>query len=178
MNNKEEQILKEIINYFKENKMMPTRRTLQKRLNFQSVNSITYYIKSLEKQNYLIRNKDNKLILNEYTLFYNNNLKNIKIINANNKYVQITLFKHKKYIAYQIHNDYFNNIGILRNDILVIEIKDKLKQNDLGLFLIDKKYRILRYSYQDGFYILSDKEQMILNKVKIIGKVILIERKI
>lgn len=177
MNEKEEKILEEIINYYKENKVMPTRRYLQKVFNFKSVNSITKYIKSLEEQNYLIRNKDNKIILNKYTN-ENTNLKTITIINMNNKHINLILDKNKKYVAYRIHNNYFNNIGILRNDILVIEINKRLKPNDLGLFIIDKEYRIMKYNYKDGFYLLSDKEDILLNKVNIIGKVIMIERKL
>lgn len=177
MNEKEEKILEEIINYYKENKVMPTRRYLQKVFNFKSVNSITKYIKSLEEQNYLIRNKDNKIILNKYTN-ENTNLKTITIINMNNKHINLILDKNTKYVAYKIHNNYFNNIGILRNDILVIEINKRLKPNDLGLFIIDKEYRIMRYNYKDGFYLLSDKEDILLNKVNIIGKVIMIERKL
>ena len=177
MNEKEEKILEEIINYYKKNKVMPTRRYLQKIFNFKSVNSITKYIKSLEEQNYLIRNKDNKIILNKHTN-ENTNLKTITIINMNNKHINLILDKNKKYVAYKTHNNYFNNIGILRNDILVIEINKKLKPNDLGLFIIDKEYRIMRYNYKDGFYLLSDKEDILLNKVNIIGKVIMIERKL
>lgn len=177
MNEKEEKILEEIINYYKENRIMPTMRYLQKVFNFKSVNSITKYIKSLEEQNYLIRNKDNKLILNKYNN-ENTNLKMITVINMNNQYLNIILDKNKKYVAYKIHNDYFNNIGILRNDILVIEINKRLKSNDLGLFIIDKKYQIMKYNYKDGFYLLSDKEDILLNKVNIIGKVIMIERKL
>ena len=115
MTEKEEQILKEIITYVKENKVMPTRRYLQRKLNYKSVNSITWYIKSLEKENYLIRNKYNKLILNNSSNEYYTGLKNIKIINSKNN-LQIILNKNKRYIAYKINNNYFNNIGILKEE--------------------------------------------------------------
>ena len=178
MNQKEEEILKEIVSYYNKNKVMPTFRYLQKRFNFKSVNSITRYIKSLEQQHYLIRNNNNnKVILSEYS-GNNTNLKTINVINMNNKYINIILNKNKKYLAYKINNNYFNNMGILKNDILVIEINKRLKPNDLGLFIIDKKYRIMKYNYKDGFYLLSDKEEILLNKVNIIGKVIMIERKL
>ena len=177
MKEKEELILQEIINYYKDNRIMPTRRLLQKKLNFKSVNSITQYLKSLEKQNYLKRNNDNKLVLNNYSEL-NKNLKTIKIINMNNKYVNITIDKHKRYLAYKIHNNYFNNQGILRNDVLIVEEKKELKSGELGLFIIDNKYRIMKYEYHDGFYLLSDNEELLLNRVKILGKVIMIERKL
>ncbi len=177
MNQKEEEILKAIKDYFKENYTMPTRRYLQKLFNYKSINSITRIVKSLEEKNYLIRNKNNKLILNNNSLYHNENLKQIKVIN-NNSLLNIVLDKRKNYLAYKIHNNFFNSIGILRNDILVIEQNKKLKDNDIGLFIIDKQYRVMKYNYKDGFYILTDNEEILLNQVKIIGKVIMIERKL
>ena len=177
MKEKEEILLNEIVNYYKRNGVMPTRRFLQKILNYKSVNSITKYFKSLEEQNYLTRNSDGKIILNKYVID-NTNLKTINIINTTNETCKLIIDRNKKYVAYKIHNDYFSNIGILRNDILIIELNKTLKDNDIALFIINKQYRIMKYRYQDGFYILKDKEEILLNRVKIIGKVIMIERKL
>lgn len=177
MKEKEEILLNEIVNYYKKNGVMPTRRFLQKTLNYKSVNSITKYFKSLEEQNYLTRNSDGKIILNKYVID-NTNLKTINIINTTNETCKLIIDRNKKYVAYKIHNNYFNNIGILRNDILIIELNKTLKDNDIALFIINKQYRIMKYRYQDGFYILKDKEEILLNRVKIIGKVIMIERKL
>lgn len=174
MNKKEEQILNEIIKYVKDNSVMPTMRYLQKKLLFKSVNSITQYIKSLEEQNYLKRNSLGKLILNNYN--ENINIKTIKIINTRNNYIHLILNKSEKYIAYKLHNDYFNNIGLFRNDILIVKKTNKLKNNNLGLFIIDNKYRVMKYKFIDGFYILKDNEELLLNKVKILGKVIMAEK--
>ena len=178
MNQKEEAILKEIINYVTVNKTMPTRRYLQKKLNFKSVNSITEYMKSLENENYLIRNKDNKLILNNYSFFYQSGLKSIKVLNRSKEKIQLFLNKGKKYFAYKMPNNTFYNRGIHTGDILIIEINKKLQNNDLGLFIIDSKYRIMTYNYKDGFYYLKDNDELILNKVKILGKVIIVEKKL
>ena len=177
MSEKEEKVFKEIINYYQENKTMPTRRFLQKKLNFKSINSITRYIKSLEEQNYLIRNQYGRIIINSYN-YDNVNIKTINVINTAKELCNILIDKNKKYIAYKFHNDCFKNIGILRNDILIIEVNKKLKENDIGLFIIDGKYRIMKYNYKDGFYILKDNEEILLNKIKTIGKVIMIERKL
>ena len=177
MNPKEEEILNVIINYFKENNTMPTRRYLQKRFGYKSINSITQYLLSLEKQSYLKRNSESKLVLNNHMMPYQDNLKIIKIINTN-RFIKLFLNKRKKYMAYKINNNYFNNIGIIKNDLLIIEITDKIKPNNLGLFIIDGKYRIMQYNYRDGFYLLMDNEELILNKIKIVGKVIQIIRKL
>ena len=174
MNKKEEQILNEIIKYVRDNSIMPTMRYLQKKLLFKSVNSITQYIKSLEKQNYLKRNTLGKLILNNYN--ENTNIKVIKIINTRNDYIHLLLNKNEKYFAYKLHNEFFNNIGLFRNDILIIKKTNKLKNNNLGLFIIDNKYRVMKYKFKDGFYILKDTEELLLNKVKILGKVIMAEK--
>ena len=92
--------------------------------------------------------------------------------------MKLVLDKNEKYVAFKIHNDYFNNIGIFRNDLLIIKNSKKIKNNDLGLFIVDNKYRIMKYNYKDGFYSLKDKEELLLNKVKIIGKVIMVEKKL
>ena len=57
-------------------------------------------------------------------------------------------------------------------DYLIIEKTNNLEDNDIGLFVINKKYRIMKYFYKDGFYILKDNEVLTLYKVRIIGKVI------
>ena len=63
MNSNEEKILEMIVNYVKENNYMPTRRFLQKKLGFKSVNSITYYINLLIEHNYLKKNNYGKLLI-------------------------------------------------------------------------------------------------------------------
>lgn len=173
---KEEILLKEIISFYKKNKEMPTIRYLRDKLGYKSNYSIQTLLKQLEKENYLIRNEQKKLIL-ENQIIDNENLKIIKIINSNSN-VSIILNKEKKYTAYLLKNNYFTNNGLYKNDIIIIEKTKKLENGDYGLFLIDKKYRFMQYTFKDGFYILQDNDKIILNKVKIIGKAIMIERKI
>ena len=177
MNNKEEEIIKEINDYFIHNKDMPTIRFLQKKLNYRSPNAIYYYFKSLEKKGYLIRNTNNQLVIDECGLNYQKSIKKINVINRKGLYVNLFLNKNKNYLAYQLNNDYFISDCILRNDILVIQTDKNISNNDLGLFIINGKYKIMKYNYKDGFYILKDKEEIILNRIKLIGKVIFIERK-
>ncbi len=178
MTEKEEIIIRTINHYYQENKTMPSLRYLQKELGYKSSNSISQYLKKLESKGYLRRNKNNRLIIDNSIFHYNENLKNIEIINRKKDYIKIILNKNKDYIAYQVNNDIFKKRGIIKKDILIIEKKKELDNNDIGLFIIDNKYRIMIYNYHDGFYILRDKEELILNKVKIVGRVILIERKI
>ena len=178
MSIKEERVLNEIIIFFNYNKTMPTMRYLQKKLGYKSVNSITWYIKSLLKQNYLFKNSDGKIVIYNESNNYKDGLKKLTIINTKNKFINLYLNKNKNYLAYKIRHNYFNKMGILKNDILIIEINKKLKNNDLGLFIIDNEYRIMNYYYKDGFYLLKDKEELVLYQTKIIGKVIMIEKKL
>ena len=154
---------------------MPTIKYLQKKLKYKSDNSIRQFIKSLEKKNYLNRTENNKLYINNIESPYN--LKNIKIINTN-KEINIYIKSNKQYIAYELNNNYFEKYHILKGDVLVIEKTKKIQNNELGLFIINKKYRIMKYFYQDGFYILKDNKEVILYKINLIGKVIEIKRKI
>lgn len=176
MTEKEEIVYKKIIKYYKENKCIPTIRELLKELDYKSTNTIYKYIKKLEDKGYLKRNKNNKLVIKEEIDLYNNEVTSIMVINTK-EILTLNLNKNKKYIGYKIKHDYFNKLYIKKNDYLIIEKTNKLNNNDLGLFVINKKYRIMEYEYIDGFYILKDKEREILNKVKILGKVISIYRK-
>ena len=175
MTSKEATVLEEIKNYYKENSNMPSIRFLQKKLNYKSSNSISQFLNSLEKEHYLIRNAQNDLVLSNPT--YDNNLKTIHIVNTN-KFIQIFLLKDKKYVGFLLKHNYFKDDNILKNDLLIIEVNKKVQENDFGLFIINNKYRIMKYNYLDGFHILTDKEQLILSKVKLIGKVIKLERNI
>ena len=177
MQEKEEEILMIIKDFYKENKLMPSFRYIQKKAGYKSINSIEQYIKSLENKGYLIRNYFNKLIINDNTT-YDVNIKRIKILNVKNGFIYLNLNKRKNYLGYRLKNNFFQNQGILKNDILIIERKTYLKNDEIGLFIIDNKPRIMIYNYQDGFFILKDNETLILNKVKIIGKIVQIVRKI
>ena len=176
MTEKEEVVYQKIIKYYKENKRIPTIRELLRELNYKSTNTIYQYMKKLESKGYLKRNKNNKLVINEEIDLSNNETINITVINTK-EILALNLNKEKKYIGYKIKHDYFNKQYIKKNDYLIIERTNKLITNDLGLFVINKKYRIMEYEYKDGFYILKGKEKEILNKVKIIGKVISVYRK-
>ena len=176
MTEKEELILKTICQYIKDNNTMPTRRFIQRKLNYKSVNSITQYFKSLEQKGYLKYNNNHKLIIGNS--LYNNNLKNIKIVNQKNQTIELLLNKKKNYLGYRLNNNCFENEFILKGDTLIIEKKKELNVGDIGLFIIDNHYRVMKYNYRDGFYLLSDKETLYLNHVKIIGKVIKIIRTI
>ena len=175
MTKKEEIILQMIYDYFKENKTMPSRRTLQEKLQFKSVNSITQYLNSLEKKGYLIRN--NKRLTINNTVYFNN-IKKIKVLNTSNSYLEVSLNNKKTYFAIKLNNNHFINDNIIKNNILIIKKRKTLNNGDLGLFIIDNNYQIKRYSFKDGFYLLTSNDTIILNKVHIIGKVIQIIRKI
>ena len=174
---KEKEILKTIIDYYNQNKLMPSMRYLKDKVHVKSINTIYYYIKKLEKEGYLIRNKDNKRILEKNYQDFNKGLRIIKVINSND--TVMTIFKNNKsYLAFKVKDNIFQENGILKNDILIIERTKNLKNNDLGLFIINKKKYIMKYFYQDGFYILESDIKRFYSKVNIIGKAIYLERKI
>ena len=100
----------------------------------------------------------------------------MKVVNTKEKLI-LKLDIRKKYVGYKIKNDYFNDLYIKKMDYLIIEKTNNLKDNDLGLFVINKKYRIMKYFYKAGFYILKDSEILTLYRVKIIGKVVGVYRK-
>ena len=176
MNNNEQLILKKIYEYIRKNGYMPSYRYLQQELGYKSHNSISQYIKSLERKGYFERNNIGKLVLN-YCFLNKYFIVNIKIINTKHQYLPYIVNDNNQYIAYMIKKNCFYDDNIIKNDILIIKRTDKLNNNDYGLFIIDEKYRLMKYKYNNGFYILNDDEEIILNKVKTIGKVVAVERK-
>lgn len=176
MTEKEEQIYHQITNYYQENKIMPSVRELQNILGYKSPNSIYQIIKQLETKGYLERNSHNKIVLVDNPILEPSEFVTMKVVNTKEKLI-LNLDIRKKYVGYKIKNDYFNDLYIKKMDYLIIEKTNKLEDNDLGLFVINKKYRIMKYFYKDGFYILEDNEIITLYRVKIIGKVIGVYRK-
>ena len=177
MNEKEMLILQEIINYYNDNKLMPTVRYLKEKMHFESTSSIHYYLNKLEKKEYLIKNNSGKRILNNNYNEFEKGLKIIKTINANES-IKIYLDTNKDYYAFKMNNDNLINEGIIKGDLLIILKTKKLKNNDIGLFKINKKYYIMKYFYKDNIYILESDIKRYYDHVNIIGKVIYLERKI
>ena len=147
---------------------------LQEKFHYKSRNAIYKHLKILEHEGYLTK-VNNKFILNKNSFLIDNGIIIIKIIN-NNKKLFLYLDKKREYLGFMLENNYFKKNNLIKGDVLIVEKNKKLKNNDLGLFIIDNTYRIMTYRFQDGFYILEDNEQIILNKVNIIGKVIMVER--
>jgi repressor LexA len=177
MNNTEKILLKEIIDYYKKNRLMPSIRYLMKKISANSTNTIYYHLNKLEEYGYLKRNNMNKRIINDDYRYFANDLKYIKVLNEN-ILVKMVLNNKKEYLAFTIKNNYFKDNNIIKGDILIIEKNKQLKNNDLGLFVINNNYYIKKYFYKDGFYILEDDKREYFNNINIIGKVIYVERKI
>ena len=161
---KEKRVYESIKKFIKKNNYSPTIRELSKILVYKSTRTIHMYLQKLKEKNYITyNNKPRSIIIN------NEFKKNLLIINTK-KVLEINFDEH--IIIYQINNDYFKKDAIKRNDYLIINTKSHIKNNDLGLFIINKDYRIMKYNYIDGFYILEDKEQLIVCEIKLIGKVV------
>ena len=172
----DQRILNEIINYQKKNMVMPSIRYLQKKFGFKSHNSIVYYLKKLEKEKYLIRNYNKQLTVN-LKIPNPSQYQFIKIINDKYK-TFVGLYDSNKYLAYKQLNNDLNIFSIYKNDILIINTHKKIKNNELGLFIINNQYKIMKYFSKDGYFILKSTQIIITEKINLIGKVIMIERKI
>lgn len=179
MSEKAKEILNVIIDYYNNNKTMPSIRYLMNIVNIKSTSTIHYHLNKLEKKGYLKRNKSNNRILSENYENLKNGLKIIEIINDKNKdKIKIIIDDDNNYVAFKVKDNLLKEDGIIKGDILIIKKINKLKNNDLGLFMINNKYYIMKFFYKDGFYILESNEKRIYNKIKIIGKVMYLERKI
>ena len=165
LNEKEKKVLAAIQMYIKKNNISPTIRELCEILNYKSTKTIYKYLNSLKKKNFLSyqNNKKRSIIVNHYIK------RQIMVINTK-KMIDINIDNNT--ILYQIKNSFFTEYAINKNDYLIINTNIEIKNNELGLFLINNKYRIMKYTYIDGYYILEDNEREILYEIKIIGKVV------
>ncbi len=177
MSEKAKEILNVIIDYYNNNKTMPSIRYLMNIVNIKSTSTIHYHLNKLEKKGYLKRNKSNNRILSENYESLKNGLKIIEVINDKDK-IKIIIDDNNNYIAFKVKDNILKEVGIIKGDILIIKKTTTLKNNDLGLFMINNKYYVMKYFYKDGFYILESDVKRIYNKIKIIGKVMYLERKI
>lgn len=168
-----QKVLNIIYDYYKKNGFMPSIRELQVIMNYKCHNSIYKILKQLEEDGILIHNKDKR----KWSLvdIKNETLK-LKVLNEDS-YITITN-DNNNYAVYKLDNNNLQKNDLLKNDYLIIKKTKNLNNYDLGLFFYNNNYHVMNYIYLDGFYMLSDNQNKeVLNKVKIIGKVIGLQRK-
>ena len=168
-----EKVLNVIYDYFRKTGFMPSIREIQGIMKYKCHNSVYKAFKQLEEEGYLIHDKKKR----KWSLVdINKEILKIKVLNEDS---YITLQNdNDKYAVYKLDNNNLRNNDLLKNDYLIIKKTKYLKNYDLGLFFYNNNYHVMNYIYLDGFYMLSDnKNKEVLNKVKIIGKVIGLQRK-
>lgn len=158
----ENKIYEVICESYKRNGIEPSIRDIGKELGIKYHNGIYYYLKKLEKKN-LIKHINGKWVLNKCDGY------SVNVLNEN-RYFILDYSKNERFI-FKIKNNYFNDLMIKKNDYLIIE-SHKLNNGDLGLFIINDEYRIMRYEYKEGFYLLSDNSVEVVSKINCIGKVV------
>ena len=164
MTEKEFIIYKAIQEFIKNNNYSPSIRELCTILGYKSTKSIYNYLKRLKNKNYLNYEKKKKRSIS----ITNTVNQNVLIINTK-KIVNFQINSNQ--VIYQIKNNYFKDYSIKSNDYLIINTEKKIKVNELGLFIIDKKYQIMKYNYIDGFYILENNKKEVLNEINLVGVV-------
>lgn len=164
LNEKELYIYETIYNFINKNSYSPTIRELCKLTNYKSTKTIYRYLNKLKENNYIDLKKHKKrcIIINNFIQ------EKVIVINTKEK---INININSDNVVFQIKNNYFKDYYIKKNDYLIINTKKKIKNNDLGLFLINNKYRVMKYSFYDGYYILEDNEKEILSRINLIGVV-------
>ena len=161
MTEKEEAIYTTIKNFIERNNYSPTVRELCIILGYKSTKSVYYYLQILKNKNiinYQVHKKRSISIFVPEKKTINNNKPFKFLLNSSD-------------VIIQIKNNYFKENSICYGDYLIINTIKKIKNNNLGLFLINNKYRVMRYKNIDNYYILEDKETLILYTVKLIGVV-------
>lgn len=163
LNDKEKRVLEAINEYIKEHEYSPTIRDLCQILGYKSTKTIWTYLHKLQEKK-LINYKHNK----KRNITLNKINSPLIAINTSEK---LTLL-NKECVIYHVKSNFLKEFNILKNEYLIIDTSKCPKNNQLGLFIINNEYRIMKFNYKDGYYILNDNETEILHKVNIIGKVV------
>ncbi len=164
----------------KNNNHLPTLNEIKKQTMAKSYNTIYQYLTKLEEKGYLIFSKDDKKItfLKDSTL-----IKDILLIPFidEKKVLKIEnyLNQEKKYVAFQIKNNYLKKSGIFYKDILIIDKDNSYLNNKFVLVNYCNSYGIYKYVKKDGFnHLINDKDLIILENTNcILGKVVSLIRK-
>ena len=167
-----------IINYYKENHEFPNINILKKITNYKSYNSIYKYLNVLEKNKYLKYDHNKKEITYLKGTINKNQLLLIPYINKN-KYFQIDrciLNNKNDYYIYKVPNNNLNNLGIYKNNLVIIE-KNKIDIDNKIILLKQKSYYTLyKCQKKDEFIRLTNMQKSfnIVTTKEIIGHVVVI----
>lgn len=169
LNEKEIKVYETIKKFIEVHRYSPSIRELNNILNYKSTKTIYRYLKNLKEKGYLNYQEHKKR-----SISINDTIKKNIVVMNTKKILNINF--NEDIVIFQIKNNYFQNLAIKKNDYLIINIKSKIKDGDIGLFIINNDYRVMRYTYYDGFHILEDNEKEYLYKINLIGKVVGIYR--
>ena len=167
-----------IINYYKKNHTLPNINTIKKITNYKSYNSLHKYLNILEKNNYLKYNHEKKEISYLKGMINNNHILKIPYIDQE-KYFQIEdslLKKDEDYYIFKVADNNLNNLGINKNNLVIIEKSKIYANNDIVLIKQKNKYHLYKCQKKDEFIrLINDiKSINIITTNILIGKVVLI----
>jgi len=200
---KEDQLLEFIKNYLASNGYPPTVREMCKAIKVSSTSTIFYYLNKLENSN-KIRKSPNKNRALEVVCDNENNITTIEpttnmtripvlgtvtcgepilAVQTSEEYFMVspTLFKGDDLFMLTAKGDSMINAGIFDGDKIVLRQQSTANNGDIVAALIDDSATIKRYYKENGHFRLQpendDYEPIIVDNVRIIGKVVGLVRK-
>ena len=201
---KEDQLLDFIKNYVANNGYPPTVREMCKAIKVSSTSTIFYYLNKLENSNKIKKNPNKNRALeivsdesNHITTIESNvnNMTRIPVlgtvtcgepilaVQTSEEYFMVspTLFKGDDLFMLTAKGDSMINAGIYDGDKIVLRQQSHANNGDIVAALIDDSATIKRYFKENGVFRLQpendDFEPIIVNDVKILGKVVGLVRK-
>lgn len=201
---KEDQLLDFIKNYVANNGYPPTVREMCKAIKVSSTSTIFYYLNKLENSNKIKKNPNKNRALeivsdeSSHITTIESNVNNmtripvlgtvtcgepILAVQTSEEYFMVspTLFKGDDLFMLTAKGDSMINAGIYDGDKIVLRQQSHANNGDIVAALIDDSATIKRYFKENGVFRLQpendDFEPIIVNDVKILGKVVGLVRK-
>ncbi len=183
-----------IKDYIKTKGYPPTIREICEAIDVHSTSTVSYYLRKLEESNKIIKGsyKNRSIQLMENLSPNNDNnelivLPHIKTIaenkplmseqNISTRYtISSSIFKGLDMFVMPVKDDLLKNIGIFKNDMVVVSRQNVGQSGELVVAYVNNNYVIARIFKEYGFFKLEvyapNTEPIFVEKLTILGKVV------
>ena len=191
LTNKQNEILIYIKKFIAENNYSPSVREICKGINLNSPATVHTHITNIINKGYLKRNSKNKRLLellvpNEFKI-NNNDVINVPLLDKNSTSIDQTtkyfplpaklIPNGKEIFTIKASDNSMNKIGILKDDIVIVEKTNIVKNKDIVIAITDEAEITIKTFYKEkNFFRLQPENDLmvpiIFKEINILGKAI------
>lgn len=179
-----------IVNYIVKNGFPPSVREICQALNFNSTSTASYYLKALESEGKISRNKYKNRAIELVETKYSPTTVNVPILGnvaagipidaIENKEDEVTFssrfFSGTDLFMLHVKGDSMVNAGIFNGDYLVVNRQSIANNGEIVVAMIDNEVTVKRFYRENGMFRLQPENNLMnpiyVDELDIIGKVV------